>query len=128
MEKEKYQIEVDLMSTPPAMLWSLVSSASGLQRWFADEVRVDGRRVTFRWNDGTEQSATLLSQRAESMVRMRWEGDPPGVYFEMRILTSELTDSTSLLVVDFAPADEVADARELWLSQLDALRTFVGCL
>lgn len=128
MEKQKYQIEIDLKSTPPSLLWSLLSSPSGLQEWFADEVRLDGKRFTFRWEDGTELVATLLSQRSEISIRMRWDGDPVGCYFEMRILTGEMTETTSLLVTDFALAADLDDARELWLSQLDVLRTLVGCI
>ncbi len=38
-----------------------------------------------------------------------------------------MTDSTSLLVTDFALSYELDDARDLWISQLENLRITLGC-
>lgn len=127
MEKTKFQIEFDLKSIPPALLWTYISSPSGLKEWFADEVTLHGKRFTFRWDDGAEQTAAIVVQRTESSLRLRWQGDSLRHYFEFKILSGEMTDSTSLLVTDFALPSEIADARDLWISQLENLRITLGC-
>lgn len=127
MEKIKYQIEFDFKSIPPPLLWSYIATPSGLREWFADDVSLSGKRFTFRWNDGTEQIASIVSQRVESTMRLRWTGDNLRHYFEFKILTGEVTDSTTLLLTDFCAPEESDDARELWLSQIDNLRIILGC-
>lgn len=127
MEKIKFQIEFDLKSIPPALLWSYISTPSGLKEWFADEVTLQGKRFTFRWDDGSEQTASIVVQRTESSLRLRWSGDLMRHYFEFKILSGEMTDSISLLVTDFAVPSEIEDARDLWISQLENLRITLGC-
>ena len=92
--KTKFQIEFDLKSIPPALLWTYISSPSGLKEWFADEVTLHGKRFTFRWDDGAEQTAAIVAQRTESSLRLRWHGDSLRHYFEFKILSGEMTDST----------------------------------
>ncbi|MDE6458104.1 MAG: hypothetical protein K2L31_05830 [Muribaculum sp.] len=48
-------------------------------------------------------------------------------YFEMSISVNELTDSTTLTIVDFAEPDDMDDAKELWETQVDTLRRVLGC-
>ena len=127
MEKMKFQIEIDFKSIPPSILWPYISTPSGLKEWFADEVTLQGKRFTFIWDGGTKQTASIVAQRTDSSLRLRWNGDSLRDYFEMKIVTGEMTDSTSLLVTDFALPSDIDDARDLWLSQLETLRTILGC-
>ncbi|WP_300300722.1 START-like domain-containing protein [uncultured Muribaculum sp.] len=127
MEKQKYHIEFDFKSIPPPLLWSYIATPSGLREWFADDVVLQGKRFIFKWNDGTEQTASIVSQRVESSLRLRWTGDSLSHYFEFKIMTGEMTDSTTLLLTDFSTSEEVDDARELWMSQIDNLRIILGC-
>ena len=126
MEKQKFQLEFSMRCVPVPLLWNYISSASGLKEWFADRVSVSGKTYTFDWN-GQEQSATLLSMRTEQSIRFRWTDAGDRSYFEMRISVSELTDYTTLTVVDFAEASELDDAKELWETQVDTLRRVLGC-
>lgn len=126
MEMQKFQLEFSMRSVPVTLLWSYISSASGLKEWFADSVAVSGKTYTFEWNR-QQQSATLLSMRNEQAIRFRWDDVVGRSYFEMRISVNELTDSTTLTVVDFAEPDEIDDAKELWETQVDTLRRVLGC-
>lgn len=127
MEKQKFQIETDFKRIPVGILWSYISTPAGLHEWFADEVTLQGKVFTFTWEDGTEQKANILSLRNDMLIRLRWTDDTTRNYFEMRILTNEITESTSLLITDFATPDELDELRELWTLQLDSLRTLLGC-
>lgn len=126
MEKQKFKLEFSMRSVPIPLLWSYISSASGLKEWFADKVTVSGKKYTFEWN-GQQQSATVLGIRNEQSIRFRWDDSDGKDYFEMRISVNELIDSTTLAVVDFAEAEEADDAKELWETQVDTLRRVLGC-
>ena len=47
-------------------------------------------------------------------------------YFEIKMTNNELTNDYVLEIVDFADADETADLRELWDTQVDTLRRTCG--
>lgn len=116
--------------TPVAMLWEYISTAPGLARWFADEVIQQGKRFTFIWHRHPQQ-ALMTARREESHIRFRWdeEAEEAGerTYFEMRIITSEMSDNVSLQITDFADEGEEDDQAELWESQIDTLRRAIGC-
>lgn len=126
MEMQKYQLEFSMRSVPVPLLWSYISTASGLKEWFADRVSVSGKKYIFEW-DGHQQTATLLGMRNERSVRFRWDDTEGRSYFEMRISVNELTEHTTLTVVDFAESDEADDAKGLWETQVDTLRRVLGC-
>ncbi len=126
MKKEKFQIEYPMRSVPVALLWNYISSARGLEQWFADAVTVSGKKFSFTWN-GQTQTAVLLGMRNEVSLRLRWDDDESKSYFEMKISVNELTDETLLTITDFAEAADMEESRELWDAQIDTLRRMIGC-
>lgn len=126
MAKEKIQMEFQMKSAPVALLWEYISSTHGLELWFADEVQSEGKTYTFSWS-GSSQDATLIAIRTLSYIRFRWTDDTEKTYFELRIQVSELTDSTNLIVTDYADHDEIEEMRDLWLSQIKTLKRVIGC-
>lgn len=128
-KKEKISLEY-ILKTSPAILFSRLSTASGLSEWFADDVNIKDNLFTFRW-DKTEEQAELLAKKENKTVRFRWlNGDdstgPEQDYFEFQISTIELTGETVLTVTDFATTDEKDDTVELWNEQIDILKTNLG--
>jgi uncharacterized protein YndB with AHSA1/START domain len=126
MEKQKIQLEYAMGGIPVGLLWSYVSTASGLKEWFADDVYVNGKVFTFAWS-GQTQDAVLLSTRSGQSIRFKWSDGEPKTYFEMRLSYSDLTEITTLTIVDFVDADELEDSRELWDTQVNMLRRKLGC-
>lgn len=126
MAKEKIQMEFSMKSAPVALLWEYLSSTHGLELWFADEVTNSGKTYTFTWS-GSSQNAMLLAIRTFTYIRFRWTDDTEKTYFELRIQVSELTDSTNLIVTDFAEPSETDALRNLWQSQVKALKRVIGC-
>ena len=127
MAKEKFTIDYPMKSVPVALLWNYISSPNGLEQWFADEVQHSGKSYTFLWS-GSGQDATLLSTRTGVYIRFRWNEDTDHSYFELRIQVSELTDTTALIVTDFAEPDEIDEMKDLWDSQIETLQRVLGCL
>ena len=99
MDKQKFHLEFAMRCIPTGLLWSYISSASGLKEWFADAVSVSGKKYTFDWN-GQLQTATVISRRDGVSIKFRWDDEPARAYFEMAITVNEMTDNTTLTITD----------------------------
>jgi uncharacterized protein YndB with AHSA1/START domain len=127
MEKEKFQIEFPINSSK-GVLYNCMSTPSGLAEWFCDDVNIKKEVHTFIW-DGSEEVARLITKKKDEFIKFKWleseeEGDAS--YFELRIKIDEMTGERAIIVTDFAEEDEVEDAKELWIAQLESLRRVLG--
>ncbi|MBR8538252.1 SRPBCC domain-containing protein [Carboxylicivirga mesophila] len=124
-QKEKFELEY-IIKTSPSILFSRLSSPSGLSEWFADDVNLKGKIFTFVW-EGSEQQAEQVLRKENKMVRYHWLDDEDDkAFFEFRINVDDLTGETALVVIDFAEEDEKEDAIELWNNQIDELKHGLG--
>ncbi|GET32196.1 hypothetical protein PbJCM13498_10590 [Prolixibacter bellariivorans] len=121
---KKLQLEYNFKSSP-SVLFSRLSTASGLSEWFADNVTVRGKTYTFVW-DSTEQEAEMIGSRQNDMVRFRWTDCGEDCYFEFKVARDELTGDVSLVITDFVEEDEIDDAKDLWNSQIAELKHALG--
>jgi uncharacterized protein YndB with AHSA1/START domain len=127
MDKIKFELEFPLRASPK-MLFPFLSTPSGLSEWFCDDVNSRTELFKFFW-DGSEEQARLLKKQSDKMVRFRWlndEEDGLDTYFEFRIEVDALTNDTSIIVTDFAEADEVDESKLLWESQIHELQHIIG--
>ena len=125
--KIRYELEFPLNSSPQ-LLYQYISTPSGLQEWFADNVNSRGEFFTFIW-DGNEENARLASKKTGEKVKFRWIDDAKkdtDYYFELRILEDEITKDVSLMVVDFAEENEVDESKLLWENQVSDLKHVIG--
>lgn len=122
--KVKINLEY-LINCSPKVLYNRLNTASGLTEWFADDVRVRGKRYTFIW-DGSEQTAEMTLHKENRLVRFNWVDEDEDTYFEFKIARDELTNDVSLLITDFAEEDEVDETRGLWNSQVADLKHVLG--
>jgi hypothetical protein len=126
MAKKKFTVEYSLGHTAPSRLWNHLQSDTGLEGWFADRVELDEKDYTFYWGEA-EQHASLISMRRDVYVRYRWWDDEPHAFFEMRIIKSELTDETTLIITDFASdPDDQDELIDLWDQQIENLKRILG--
>jgi uncharacterized protein YndB with AHSA1/START domain len=119
----KVQLEY-VINCSPKVLYNRLSSASGLAEWFADDVRVQGKRYTFIWG-GSEQTAEMSLRKENRLVRFTWIDDEEK-YFEFKISQDELTGDVALIVIDFSEEEEVEETRELWNTQIADLKHILG--
>lgn len=125
MSKIEYNLEF-VVKASPKMLFKFLSTPSGLSEWFADNVNSRGKGYSFFWDDA-EETATVLGKKADQFIRFRWdEEEDDDAYFEFRIVTDDLTNDVSLLVIDFADEDEIEEAKLLWESQINSLLHAIG--
>ena len=126
MQKQRLDLEYPLSARKPDILWSLISTDHGLERWIADRVVEDDGVITLTWGDPWGEhhslSANVVERQKNSHIKLRWvDEDDPEAYWEMRIGRSELTEEICLCVVDYAPAEDIDDLHGLWDGNLDRL-------
>ncbi|MFM1874752.1 MAG: hypothetical protein RL266_489 [Bacteroidota bacterium] len=114
------------VNSSPGVLYSRLSTASGLAEWFADDVTIDKEGLYhFTW-DGEEEVAKLLSKKNLDFVKFHWMHLEEGTYLEFRLKTDPLTKDLALLVTFFAEEGEEEAARMLWDNQIDELLHILG--
>ena len=133
MGKQKINIEYPLATKSPAIIWEQISSAHGLERWFADHVNEEEEGILkFTWGEPWTEQDVRQAHVIESVkfdhIRLKWdyEDDDEESYFEMRIEKSDLTNNLNLLITDFADDDDVDGLKILWESMLDRLHRASG--
>lgn len=126
MAKVKFQLEYLIKSASLKMLWQTISTANGLEEWFADKITVKDKEFTFTWGD-SEQTADLISIRANNFIRFRWQEDSnEKCYFELKITVDDITSEAALVISDFADPEDVDDAKILWDKQIKDLFRKIG--
>ena len=126
-DKVKFEMEFVIQASP-SLLYTYISTPSGLSEWFSDNVNSRGEFFTFIW-DGSEEQAKLLSKKTGERIKFRWvEDDEDGAsyYFEIRIQVDEITKDVSLMITDFAEEDEIEEGKMLWTTQIGSLKQVLG--
>ncbi len=129
MEKHKFITEYELRSSPK-VLFPYISTASGLEQWFAEKVTVlPDHRFDFQW-DGNSHVARQTAHRLNKAVRYEFEDESnPEAdtnFVEMRLEVSDLTQSTYLRIVDYSQTMDEEELSSLWNGLMDSLKEIVG--
>lgn len=124
-DKIKYEMEFPIHASP-SLLYQYISTPSGLQEWYADNVNSRGESFTFIW-EGSEEIAKLVHKRKSEAIRFQWEeDDDTDYYFEMRIQVDDITKDVSIMVTDFAEEDEIEEGKMLWENMITELKHLLG--
>jgi len=125
MERVSFRLEF-ILRTSPNIVYKFLTTPSCLIRWFCDKVDIEADVYTYPW-DGEEEIATLIDDFEEELLRFQWEeaeSDKEFLEFHMKI--SDVTRETVFEIVDWCDADEVDDQKQLWTSQIDAMKKAMG--
>lgn len=131
MEKQKIHLEYELHSNSANIIWSLISTCSGLQQWIADHVEENGGYFAFIWGEkGKEhemRKATVIESERLRRIRFRWEDETDeNAYWEIKITKSDLTNDYIMEITDYAEADEVDYMRDIWEQNYEELHRNTG--
>ena len=127
MSKERIKMEYMLKAGSGNVIWSIISTPSGMETWFADKVSAKDKIYTFRWGKTEIRQAEVIHCRTNSFIRFHWLDDTdPKSFFELRIVYNELTEDLMLEVTDMADAGETEDLRDLWDSDIEKLKRVSG--
>ena len=124
-DKIKYEMEFPIHASS-SLLYQYISTPSGMQEWYADNVNSRGEVFTFIW-EGSEERAKLISKHKGESIRFQWVDDEDtDYYFEMRIQVDDITKDVSIMVTDFAEDDEVDEGKMLWDNMISELKHLLG--
>jgi len=119
---EMFTLEFPVKATP-RVLYTLISSAEGLSRWFADIVDIEKDDIfKFKWED-SEQSARMIQSKENEYVRFQWQdNDYKDYFFELKILTEPVSSEVALVVTDYADPNDLDFSKRLWNTQVGILQ------
>jgi len=125
-KKHKYQLEFEIKSSPK-ILFNYLSTASGLEEWFADKVNMRDGDFIFLW-EGSEARAKLVSCKEHQLVKFKWvtEDKKDDTFFQFEVVQDEITSDVALVITDFATDDEKDENILLWNSQVHSLMHHIG--
>ncbi len=124
-DKIKYEMEFPIQVSP-SLLYTYISTPSGMSEWYADNVNSRGEFYTFIWEQ-SEEKAKLLSKKSPERIKFRWVDDEgTDYYFELRIQVDEITKDVSLMITDYAEEDEVEEGKMLWENMVSNLKQILG--
>lgn len=131
MGRQKITIEYPLSAKSPSIVWALISTDAGLQKWIADYVTEQGDTMTFTWGEAWTQqdikTSRIIAKEKNHYIRMKWDYiEEDYAYWEMRIDKSEITGHLVLVITDFGPADDLDYLRDLWNGNLETLHRVSG--
>ena len=122
----KYTLEYPI-KTSISFLYKRLSTPSGLSEWFADNVNIKDKILTFYW-EGSKEQAIILKQKKGEFIRYQWlEYEGEEKYFEFNIQIDEMTKDIALIVTDFA--EDENDKEEgilLWNKEIGNLKNTLG--
>lgn len=126
MKRTKFEIEYQLKTASINILWNSIGNPLGLAEWFADVVTVKENEFIFTW-DKNDQTAYLIEFKQNVSIRFQWEEDKDSeYYFELKIVTLDITGDLALIITDFAESNDKADLILLWDKQIETLRRKSG--
>ena len=122
----KYSLEYPI-KTSISFLYQRLSTPSGLSEWFADNVNIKDKILTFYW-EGSEEKAIVLEQKKGEFIRYQWiEDEEEEKYFEFRIQIDDMTKDIALIVTDFAEnEDDKEEGILLWNKEIENLKNALG--
>jgi len=126
VKKQKYQLEFEVKSSPK-ILFNYLSTASGLEEWFADKVNMRDGDFIFQW-EGSEARAKVISRKDNQLVKYKWVTDDKkdDTFFQFEIIQDEITSDVALIITDFAVDDDKEEDIMLWNSQVHNLMHHIG--
>ncbi|HLG35155.1 MAG TPA: START-like domain-containing protein [Bacteroidia bacterium] len=122
---KKIELEYEIKSSPK-VLFTMLSTPSGLEEWFADKVNPQGDNFVFEW-EGEKKEAKVVAKKDSMFIRFKWLSDEyHDTYFEFTIVQDEMTSDVALVVTDFTSEEDRDETIMLWNSQIADLRHVVG--
>lgn len=131
MTKHKYTAEFELKSSSK-VLFPYISTASGLEEWFADDVKaVNEKEMVMTW-DGESHQARVVARRLQNtschikfVFDEQEEAEDPQT-LEFKINNSDMTGTCFLQVEDYSEMEDDKELDLMWEQLVDALRDATG--
>lgn len=130
MVKNKFVSDYQINASKK-IVFQYISSASGLEEWFADEVKIDDDK-NFIFNfDNEDHHAKLTSIRINSHVKFEFFDpknpiDEDNAYIEFKLEENELTQTLFLKVTDYSDVYDEEESLSIWEGMIARLKEIIG--
>ncbi|MDE0561314.1 START-like domain-containing protein [Algoriphagus sp. NF] len=130
MVKNKFVADYQINASKK-ILFQYISTASGLEEWFADEVKINEDKVFIFDFDNDEHHAKIASIRNNSHVKFEFF-DPTNPeekdhsYIEFKLEENELTQTLFLKVIDYSDGYDDEELEAIWEGLVGKLKEIVG--
>ncbi|PZX56976.1 hypothetical protein LV84_02106 [Algoriphagus ratkowskyi] len=130
MVKNKFVADYQINASKK-IVFHYLSTASGLEEWFADEVKInEDKNYIFNF-DGEDHYARLASQRSNSHVKFEFY-DPKKpderdhAFIEFKLEENDLTQTLFLKVIDYSDSYEDDELVAIWEGMIGRLKDIIG--
>ncbi len=130
MVKNKFVSDYQINASKK-IVFHYLSTASGLQEWFADEVKINEDKVFIFDFDNEEHYARLASLRNNAHVKFEFF-DPKDLeeddnsYIEFKLEENELTQTLFLKVIDYSDGYDDDELVAIWDGLVGKLKEIIG--
>ena len=130
MVKNKFVADYQINASKK-IVFQYLSTASGLEEWFADNVRIDEDKNYIFNFDNEDHYARLASLRSNAHVKFDFF-DPENPderdhsYIEFKLEENELTQSLFLKVIDYSNEYEEDELEAIWEGLIYKLKEIIG--
>ena len=130
MVKNKFVADYQINASKK-IVFHYLSTASGLEEWFADEVKInEDKNYIFNF-DREDHYARLASQRSNSHVKFEFY-DPKNpdeadhAFIEFKLEENDLTQTLFLKVIDYSDSYEDDELVPIWDGLIARLKDIIG--
>jgi uncharacterized protein YndB with AHSA1/START domain len=130
MVKNKFVADYQINASKK-IVFNYLSTASGLEEWFADEVKINEDKTYIFNFDDEDHYARLASQRSNSHVKFEFY-DPKNPeesdhsFIEFKLEENELTQTLFLKVIDYSDSYEDDELVAIWEGMIGRLKDIIG--
>lgn len=130
MVKNKFVADYQINASKK-IVFHYLSTASGLEEWFADEVKINEDKIYIFNFDNEEHCARLASLRNNAHVKFEFF-DPKNPteedhsYIEFKLEENELTQTLFLKVIDYSEGYDDEELEAIWEGLIGKLKEIIG--
>ncbi|MDI1323446.1 MAG: START-like domain-containing protein [Algoriphagus sp.] len=130
MVKNKFVSDYQINASKK-IVFHYISSASGLEEWFADEVKIDEDKNYIFNFDSEDHYAKLASLRINTHVKFEFF-DPKNPieadhsFIEFKLEENDLTQTLFLKVIDYSDSYDEDESVSIWEGLIGRLKEIIG--
>jgi uncharacterized protein YndB with AHSA1/START domain len=130
MVKNKFVADYQINASKK-IVFHYLSTASGLEEWFADDVRIDEDKNYIFNFDNEDHFARLVTLRSNAHVKFEFfdPKNPDSLdhsFIEFKLEENELTQSLFLKVIDYSNEYEEDELSPIWEGMVGKLKEIIG--
>lgn len=124
--QQRTKIELEyLLKCSPKFIFKYLSTPSGLNDWYAENVSIKDNVMHFQWGSD-ETYGKLVANKPYALVKFEWQNEFEEEYLEFKLKEDDLTGDLQLKITDFCDQGNETEAEELWNIAIQALRQRTG--